>query len=589
MKYNVYVADFETNNSKDNKESNVYLAGISHLYEDKTSLFTSISNFMTYCYNLENPLIYFHNGGKFDTFFILNYLIKNGFKNTKDKKYKKRFTFFASKGTIYNLNIYIYKKKIIIRDSYRLITYSVKVLGGKENLINYNLYREYFSIDDIPQLEKDYIISDIYYVKKALKSSLFYGSLCETKEILPSTIASYGFKLQKENIDIIKFETKGILNEKQWNFYFNFLEGGLVRANPDYLLKLYPPSEYALFDVNSEYPFICTLSLPYGKPMIKPPKNQSYITFYQIYVNSIKIKPNKTPYIREVQSNGVKKFINETTIPQWLYFIDEEWNLVQELYDIDYNIENINKTYFKSKPYFKEMILDLYAQRINFKKNPNTIEELMIKLLMNSGFFGKHCQNKCTEENYLKSITQQDYKNLPKNSRKISYNNEYYHFTTQTTTEKNSLSYVVLGAYITAKARLHIFKFWDKLNYCFVYGDTDSIIIDKTKIIEEDKIWLQSYISQTELGKIKLEQEETEIAIRAPKNYKFGNKIKSAGFTIDNKKLGLSTLDYAKSTTLKGTKTYIKNIELTKSIEKIDGLLQGTFWIHPYWEQNETK
>lgn len=588
MPYNIFVADFETNNSINNSESNVYLAGISNLYDNDTKLFISLSNFMSYCFTLDKPLIYFHNGGKFDNFFIINYLIKYGFKNTKDKKIKKRFTFFASKGTIYNLIIYLYNQKIVIRDSYRLIPYSVKALGGKENLIDYNLYRKYQSINDIPSLEKEYIISDIYHVKNALKSEIFYGTISSPKEILPSTIASFGFKKQKENIDIVKFETKGILNEKQWDYFFNFLTGGLVKANPDYLLKLYPPSEYSLYDVNSEYPYICTLPLPYGKPLAITPK-ENYITFYEVYVENIKLKPNKTTYIREIQESGVKKFIEETNIPQYLYLIEEEWNLINELYYINYQQTNIKKTYFKSKPYFQEMITDLYNQRLNFKKNTNTIEELMVKLLMNSGFFGKHCQNKTTEENYLKSITQNEYENLPKNSRKIASEDGYYHFTSKPITDKNSLSYVVLGAYITAKARLHIFKFWKRLNYCFVYGDTDSIIIDKTKITKEDKIWLQTQLSSTELGKIKLEQEETEIAIRAPKNYKFGDKIKSAGFTIDNKKLGLTTLEYAHAKKLKGTKIYVRNIELTKSIEKIDGILQGTFWIHPYWNKdNET-
>lgn len=586
MKYNIYVADFETNNSNDNNiESNVYLSGISELYSNETKLHINIDDFMSYIFTLENPLIYFHNGGKFDTFFILSWLIKNDFIESQDKKINKKYSMFSSNNIIYSLNIYYYDKKITIRDSYRLITYSVAKLGGKEQLIDYSIRRNYSNINQIPKIEKEYIESDIYHVKNALKSDSFYTDIPGQKDALSITIASHGFKLQKENIEIVKFQTKGILTEKQWDYYYNFLEGGLVKVEDSYILNLYKPSKYSIFDVNSEYPYICTLPLPFGKPLLKPPKIGPYTTYLKIYIKSFKIKDNYPLYIRKIKQNGVKEFIKQCKTPDWYFFIDEEFELIKEIYELQYDEKHIEKTYFSLNPYFKDMIEYLYSLRKKYKTNNDKLNEQMIKLLMNSGFFGKHCQNRHTEENYLKEITWEEYTNLPKNSKKITNEQgKYFHFTTKTTeTRQTDLSYVVLGAYITAKARLHIFKYWKKLHYCFVYSDTDSIIIDKTKITKEDLIWLEQEISQTELGKLKHEGDVTEVAFRAPKNYKIDNIIKSAGFHIDNNKLKLTTLQYAESSILKNTKTYIRNVNLTKSIEKIDGKLQGKFKIDPWW------
>ncbi len=86
-------------------------------------------------------------------------------------------------------------------------------------------------------------------------------------------------------------------------------------------------------------------------------------------------------------------------------------------------------------------------------------------------------------------------------------------------------SFPAVAAHVTAYARLHLWSLCQKAGKGhYLYCDTDSLIVDATGYAN-----LADEMDDIALGRLKVEQQATEIEILAPKFYRFGEGWKRKG------------------------------------------------------------
>ena len=130
-KNNLFTGDFETTTYEN--DCRVWAWAISKIGDpDNITTGTTIDEFFNFCKNPKiNYQIYFHNL-KFDSEFMFNYLLNNGYTCIKDKKERKDKTFTAlisDMNQIYSIEIYfdVHNKKHInkltIYDSLKILNF----------------------------------------------------------------------------------------------------------------------------------------------------------------------------------------------------------------------------------------------------------------------------------------------------------------------------------------------------------------------------------------------------------------------------------------------------------------------------------
>lgn len=161
---------------------------------------------------------------------------------------------------------------------------------------------------------------------------------------------------------------------------------------------------------------------------------------------------------------------------------------------------------------FTECISDLYKLRLEYPKSDPM--NYVAKIIMNSlyGRFGM-------EDNFVSSHIMNSEEYLPFETK----NKENIHdvidlednFIVQTTKSSNDYSIaninVAVASAITAYSRIHMSQFKNNDSYSLFYSDTDSIYVNKELP--------SKFISNTELGKLKLECICAKGVFIAPKVY----------------------------------------------------------------------
>lgn len=136
-----YTADFETCVWLED-ETFVWAWAVCEIgNEENVIIGNSIEGFMEFCESHSGSIFYFHNL-KFDSSFVLTYLIENGFEFVEDKKNVKDKTFttiISDLGMFYSVEVYFKKysktyKKITFYDSLKIIPMKVKEIAKSFNL-----------------------------------------------------------------------------------------------------------------------------------------------------------------------------------------------------------------------------------------------------------------------------------------------------------------------------------------------------------------------------------------------------------------------------------------------------------------------
>lgn len=205
-KFKIFACDFETTVYEGQQNTEVWASASVELFTEDVQIFHSISEQLEYFTTLNtNILAYYHNL-KFDGSFWLSLLMVDlGLEQACNKlnddgtmiewqteKEMKNNTFkysISDKGQWYSITIKINNHIIEIRDSLKLLPFSVREIGKSFGTKHKKLEMEYVGFRyagcNITEEEKKYIANDVLVVKEALEimytqghNKLTIGSCC---------------------------------------------------------------------------------------------------------------------------------------------------------------------------------------------------------------------------------------------------------------------------------------------------------------------------------------------------------------------------------------------------------------------------
>lgn len=273
------MGDFETTVYKGQVNTEVWASASVELFSEDVKIFHSIGEQFEYFTSLkENIIVYYHNL-KFDGAFWLSYLMVDlGFKQASEQldaenPFKVRWlqekemlnnTFkysISDRGQWYTIIIKVDGHFIEIRDSLKLLPFSVKRIGESFGTKHKKLDMEYtgfrYAGCEITDEEKHYIANDVLVVKEALEimfneghTDLTIGSCC---------LKEYKRTFGKEDYEMFFPNLYEMPIDKSKHGYDN--AGGYIRKSYRggwcYLVKGKEGKIYkngCTFDVNSLYP-----------------------------------------------------------------------------------------------------------------------------------------------------------------------------------------------------------------------------------------------------------------------------------------------------------------------------------------------
>lgn len=515
-KYRYLVGDFETTVYKGQVNTEVWASAIVELYTEDVKIFHSIGETFEYLISLnENIICYYHNL-KFDGSFWLSFLLVDlGFKQafttfneegTQGEWLKERdmqnnsFKYsISNKGMWYNLIIKVGGHFIELRDSLKLLPFSVEKIGKSFGTKHKKLDMEYTGLRyagcDITPEEQRYIKNDVLVVKEALEimfdgghNALTIGSCCleEYKKIMCDDYDMFFPDMYSIPLD------KNIFGEENAGEWLRHsYKGGwcyLVKGKEN---KIYNNGTTA--DVNSLYPSMMSSEsgnrYPVGKPYFWsgnfiPDKALQDNTYYFVRIKTrFYIKKNMLPFIQikgsflyrgtealetsdyfdpktEKYSRYYRDFIgvHDTNVVLTLTMTD--FQLMKEHYEL-VDFEILDGCWF----YTQIGLFDGYINKYKKIKmeNKGAIRELA-KLFLNN-LYGKLASS--TDSSFKLAFVKED--------KSIGFIAVEEH--------NKKAGYIPCGSAITSYARNFTIRAAQKNYYGvdkkgFIYADTDSIHCD---------------------------------------------------------------------------------------------------------------
>ena len=278
-KFRTYACDFETTVYDNQSFTEVWSACFGELNKDNVEIMPSISDFFNYFFRLkDNVKLYFHNLA-FDGSFILSYFIKDlkfsqaydvltsdgsvvRWKETKDMKNGEIKYSISDVGQWYYIIIKKNNKIIEIRDSLKLLPFSLEEIGDSFNTKHKKLSMNYKGVRyagcSITDEEKEYIKNDVYVLKEALE--IMFGAGHDKLTIGACCVSEYVDLLTKPYIerlypDLTKFHVGVPVGFKDADEYIRkSYKGGWCYLKKGCENKVYKNGITA--DVNSLYPSV---------------------------------------------------------------------------------------------------------------------------------------------------------------------------------------------------------------------------------------------------------------------------------------------------------------------------------------------
>lgn len=430
----------------------------------------SIEEFMQWCEKCCGDL-YFHNL-RFDGEFIVNWLLKNGYKWDKSGRAKTFSTVISSMGQWYVIDIcYGFKGKeklhTVIYDSLKKLPFPVKKIAEdfklpiKKGDIDYHKERPVgYEIDDE---ERAYIKNDIEIIADALHIQFQQGldRITSGSDSLKGYKSIITTKIFEKHFPVLSLELDS-------NIRLAY-RGGFTWLNDKYAEK--EIGEGIVFDVNSLYPYIMyDRPVPYGMPIFfngKYEQDDDYPLFIQHircefdlkdgYIPTIQIKKNLA-----FKQNEYLKSSNGEIVD--LYVTNVDLKLIEEHYEL-YDVEYVSGWKFKSKEGLFKQFIDKWTY---IKISSEGAIRLLAKLMLNA-LYGKFATN-------------------PDITGKVPYLKEdgACGFKTGEEEYKDPV-YTPVGVFITSWARDLTIRTAQKCYDRIIYCDTDSIHLMGREIPETIK------------------------------------------------------------------------------------------------------
>lgn len=517
------MCDFETTVYKGQTSTEVWASASVELYTDDVKIFHSIDEQFDYFLSLNCNIVAYYHNLKFDGSFWLSFLLVDlGYEQAyrkigeselavewKEEKWMSNKSFkysISDKGMWYSIIIKVNNHFIEIRDSLKLLPFSVKRIGESFGTKHKKLDMEYtgfrYAGCEITSDEQKYIANDVLVVKEALEimfneghNKLTIGSCCldEYKNICNhSTSIMLDYKemfpdMYDVSIDeaVYKYDTAGDYIRKSYRGGWCYLVKG--KEN-----KLYTNGTTA--DVNSLYPSMMSSEsgnrYPVGVPHFWsgnhiPEEALRSDKYYFVRVKTrFYIKKDKLPFIQIKSSflyNGTEALessdvYDKKTGKYYTHYIGEDgqltdtrvemvltmtdYILLQEQYNL-VDFEILDGCWF----YTQLGIFDEYMEKYKKQKmeSKGALRELA-KLFLNN-LYGKMASSKDS-------------------SFKLAYVKEDKTIGFLPVAESNKKAgYIPVGSAITSYARNFTIRaaqanYHGKDKAGFIYADTDSIHCD---------------------------------------------------------------------------------------------------------------
>lgn len=394
--------------------------------------------------------------------------------------------------------------------------------------------------ETIKYCELDVLI--LYSVIDKFKSNIF--KLFRVEVLKYPTLSSLSFAIFRSNF--IGEAKIPLIHGEMYNFFKKGYTGGSVDVFKPYGKNIYR------YDVNSLYPYVMKMyDMPVGSP-----------TYFEGDISAIENKPFgifeveviapsdiKIPLLQlKYKSNSGKGTRTIAPLGTWtgVYFSDELYNAMK----YGYKVKVLRGYTFKKGNIFTEFVDYLYDLKVKSKKGSS--DYTISKLVLNS-LYGRLGMNPEIENHKIVNSQQalsiyakyrvQNSINLQNGKELISFFDD---FNTSDFKKVNLNISIPISLVVTASARIHMSQFKNLKDTNLYYTDTDSIDIDRPLS--------DSFVSDTELGKMKLEHEFKEVVFLAPKVY--------GGIT--------STYEYTKVKGLKNAVNYVDLLPLLHKDKKLE-------------------
>lgn len=520
-KFRYFVGDFETTVYKGQVHTEVWASAVVELNTEDVQIFHSIGDTFDYLASIpDNIIIYYHNL-KFDGSFWLDQLLTVlGYEQAYDhwidpdsteryewlkERHMKNKTFkysISNMGQWYTIIIRVNNKFIEIRDSLKLLPFSVKRIGDSFKTAHRKLDMEYTGVRyagcPITEEEQEYIRNDVLVIKEALE--IMYEQGHDKLTIGSCCLAEYQKIISKEEYNsLFPNLYEMALPEEDAHKYPN--AGEWIRMSYKggwcYLVK---GKEHKVFnggttaDVNSLYPSMMSSEsgnrYPVGHPNFWtgnyiPPQAISNEKYYFVRIKTrFKIKEGYLPFIQIKNSLMYRSNECLTTSSIWSrrthkyyrYYRDTEGNvqdtrveLVLTMTDFELLKEHYHLMDFEILDgcwfYALVGIFDDYIEKYKKIKleSEGALRELA-KLFLNN-LYGKMASN--TDSSFKVAELKED--------KTIRFN--------YVSANDKKPGYIPVGSAITSYARNFTIRAAQK-NYHgvhepgFIYADTDSIHCD---------------------------------------------------------------------------------------------------------------
>lgn len=512
-----FMCDFETTVYEGQTSTEVWASASVEFYTENVNIFHSIDEQFQYFKTLNCDIVAYYHNLKFDGNFWLSYLLTKlkyeqaihylndeqtqaEFIAIKDMKNKTfRYT-ISDMGQWYTLTIKVNNHIIELRDSLKLLPFSVKQIGKSFKTKHQKLDMEYIGYRyagcNITDEEKQYIANDVLVVKEALEQlfndghdKLTIGSCC--MEEYKKTTGAYDYKDLFPPLDEVALD-KNIFGSSNADEYIRHsYRGGwcyLVKGKENKVRH-----NGTTGDVNSLYPSMMHSQsgnyFPIGKPYfwsgnIIPNEAIGENKYYFIRIKTrFYIKENKLPFI-QIKGNHLYKGTDSLTTSDILnkdgtynrYYKDKNSNIhdsavIMTVTMTDYKLmlkhyelvdfEILDGCWFYSMKGIFDNYINHYAE---IKMNSKGAKRTEAKLFLNN-LYGKlaSSSNSSFKVAYVKDDESIGFYIVPANNKKVGH--------------------IATGSAITSYARNFTITAAQKNYYGvdkagFIYADTDSIHCD---------------------------------------------------------------------------------------------------------------
>ena len=514
--------DFETTVYENQEKTEVWSVACVELYTEDVLVFHSLPEFYEYIVSLnKNLLLYFHNL-KFDGSFILSFLLKDlkmkqafdmtnnnpiegSFKNERDMENNTFKYTISNMGQWYTIVIKVNNKFIEIRDSLKLLPFSLERIGESFKTKHKKLTMEYkgrrYAGCEITPEEMEYIKNDVLVMKEALEimyseghKKLTIGSCC--LEEFKKTHIKEDYEMFFPNLYDYRIDEKIYGVRTAGEYIKKSYKGGWC-----YLVKGKEHKKYyngVTVDVNSLYPSMMSSESGNYYPVSEPhfwvgdiPKeaydseyngNISHKYYFVRIKTRFKIKENYLPFV-QIKNNFLYRgneclessdvtLCNGEVVTEYenpdgthndgrviLTLTMTDYILLKEHYDL-IDCEVLDGCWF----YAEKGIFDDYIEKYKKIKleSKGAIRELA-KLFLNN-LYGKMATS-------------------PDSSFKYAMMKDNVLSLTTVRASDKTPGYITIGSAITSYARNFTIRasqknFYGKDKAGFIYADTDSIHCD---------------------------------------------------------------------------------------------------------------